>query len=78
MKPITGEAQNAKFSCEEGSLLTSLTTFEIFKFENWPPTVRAKAKMDFLDSQGFHGQTQWWNLIPKHLETFAWPAVKVK
>ena len=47
MKPITGEAQNAKFSCEEGSLLTSLTTFEIFKFENWPPPVQAKNQDGF-------------------------------
>ena len=45
MKTEPDEAQNT---------LTSQTTFETFKFENWPPPVCAKTKMDFHDSLGFH------------------------
>ena len=35
------------------SLLISPTTFEIFKFEDWPPSIGVKTKMDFHVSQGF-------------------------
>ena len=33
--------------------MKSLTTFEIFQFENRPPPVGAKTKMDFHVSLGF-------------------------
>ena len=56
MKPKPDEAQNTKFSWEERSLLICQTTFEIFKFEKWPHPVRAKTKMDFHVSLGFHGR----------------------
>ena len=55
MKPKPDEAQNTKFSWEERSLLICQTTFEISKFEKWPHPVRAKTKMDFHVSLGFHG-----------------------
>ena len=35
--------------------MKSQTTFEIFQFENWPPPVGAKTKMDFHVSLGFLG-----------------------
>ena len=35
------------------SLLISPTTFEMFKFEDWPPPVGVKTKMDFHVSRGF-------------------------
>ena len=57
MKPKPDAAQNTKFSWEERSLLICQTTFEIFKFEEWPHPVRAKTKMDFHVSLGFHVRT---------------------
>ena len=39
---------------EERSLLKCQTTFQKLKFENWSPPVRAKTKMDFHVSLGFH------------------------
>ena len=56
MKPKPDEAQNTKFSWEERSLLICQTTFKISKFEKWPHPVRAKTKMDFHVSLGFHGR----------------------
>ena len=58
MKPRPDEAQSTKFSYYENSLLISPTTFEIFKFENRPPPVGAKTKMDFHVSLGFLGLGQ--------------------
>ena len=53
MKPRPDETQNTKFLYYENSLLMSPTTFDIFKFENRPPPVGAKTKMDFHVSLGF-------------------------
>ena len=53
MKPRPDEAQNIKFSYYQNSLLISPNTFDIFVFENRPPPVGAKTKMDFLVSLGF-------------------------
>ena len=56
MKPKPDEAQNTKFSREERSLLICRTTFKISKFDKWPHPVRAKTKVDFHVSLGFHGK----------------------
>ena len=60
MKPKPDEALNTKFSREERSLLICRTTFKISKFEKWPHPVRAKTKMDFHVSLGFHAYVLTW------------------
>ena len=46
------------------------TTFEIYKFENWPPPVREKINMDFPVSFGFHAQAHslWIRSIQRGLD----------
>ena len=43
--------------------MISRITFDIFKFENWPPPVGTKTQMHFHVSLGFLGNTLEWSRV---------------